>query len=345
MNRNGDQRAPGALCGGLIILGTMTKRYRIIAVAAMLSGLLASCSVPDLTPAMRPLSKDAMMLLGKKGMKTEAPILVRIFKEESELEVWKARDDGRYYHFKTYPICTWSGQLGPKQQQGDRQAPEGFYTISKTQMNPNSNFHLAFNIGYPNAYDRAWGRTGDALMVHGKCKSVGCYAMTDALMEEIYALAREQFLGGQDSFPVHAFPFRMTAENMARHSSDPWYPFWQTLKEGYDYFEAARLPPAITVCEKRYNVNVQPMLQNASMRITAEGRCPTFVRPPFSPFVPSPKEQMAEVRIKAPGPKMRMFASSDPAGAPTPAQPGAGNVLSGLTKNEPGRAPVLGFNQ
>ena len=127
------------------------------------------------------------MLLGKKGMDAQAPIFIRIFKEESELEVWKQRDDGRFYHFKTYPICNWSGDLGPKVKQGDRQAPEGFYTVTREQMNPDSNYHLAMNLGYPNAYDRSQRRTGEFLMIHGKCKSAGCYAMTDALIEEIYA--------------------------------------------------------------------------------------------------------------------------------------------------------------
>ena len=95
--------------------------------------------------------------------------------------------------------------------QGDRQAPEGFYTVTKAQMNPNSSLYLAFNLGYPNLYDRANRRTGDFLMVHGKCRSAGCYAMTDGLIEEIYALAREAFIGGQETIQVHALPFRMTA--------------------------------------------------------------------------------------------------------------------------------------
>ncbi len=207
--------------------------------------------------AEQPLSKETMSMLGRKGMDTGAPIFVRIFKEESELEVWKARDDGRFYHFKTYPICNWSGNVGPKTALGDKQAPEGFYRVSDTQMNPNSQYYLAFNLGYPNAYDRALQRTGDALMVHGKCKSVGCYAMTDALMEEIYALAREALKGGQESFEVHAFPFRMTEANMARYQGNPNVPFWKTLKQGYDFFEKYRLPPTVAVCEKRYVVNVK----------------------------------------------------------------------------------------
>ena len=312
----------------------MTKRFVLIGSAIAALCALAACSTPEIAPpAMQPLSKDAMMLLGKKGMKTESPIFVRIFKEESELEIWKLRDDGRYYHFKTYPICTWSGDLGPKIVQGDKQAPEGFYQIHKTQMNPNSSFHLAFNIGYPNAFDKANGRTGSALMVHGKCKSAGCYAMTDALIEEIYALAREQYADGKESFPVHAFPFRMTVENMARYKGHQWFAFWQTLKEGYDAFEITRQIPTVTVCEKRYHVNVKPV-QSTPVKIEAEGRCPRFERLPVDAFTPVPTEQHAEVQIKAPGQKMRSYAASGQ--APVAAASGGG-ILSGLT-NGSGRA-------
>ncbi|MBN8912900.1 MAG: murein L,D-transpeptidase, partial [Rhizobiales bacterium] len=178
-----------------ILADRLMSRLKLVLSAGLAGALLAGCSTaPELLPpSEQPLTAETISLLGKKGMSTAAPIFVRIFKEESELEVWKMRDDGRFYHFKTYPICNWSGELGPKQAQGDKQAPEGFYTISQNQMNPNSKFYLAFNIGYPNAYDRALGRTGEALMVHGKCKSAGCYAMTDALAEEIYALARDAF--------------------------------------------------------------------------------------------------------------------------------------------------------
>ncbi len=272
---------------------------------------LAACSVQEVPAHMRPLSKDAMMLLGKKGMKTEAPIFIRIFKEESELEIWKLRDDGHYYHFKTYPICTWSGELGPKLAQGDKQAPEGFYTVPRGLMNPNSSFHLAFNLGFPNAYDKAHGRTGSALMVHGKCRSAGCYAMTDALIEEIYALAREQFSGGHESFQVHAFPFRMTDENMARHKGNKWYAFWQTLKEGYDHFEVHRVPPQVTICERRYHVNARPLVQTASTRIDPVGRCPALDRPKLQAFQPRPGDPVAERPVVAQGPKLRTNVASD----------------------------------
>ncbi len=252
------------------------------------------------------------MLLGRKGMQTGAPIFVRIFKEESELEVWKARDDGRFYHFKTYPICNWSGELGPKLQQGDKQAPEGFYSIKKYQMNPNSSFHVSFNLGYPNAYDKAHRRTGNFLMVHGKCRSAGCYAMTDALIEEIYALAREAFRGGQEQFQVHAFPFRMTAANMERHRKNKWYRFWKTLKTGYDHFEEHRIPPNVAVCESRYIVNVA---WPSRSKLNPIGRCPRFMHPQIEPFVPRPTdEQIAFQEIKAAGPKMRTVAHN---GMPT----------------------------
>jgi murein L,D-transpeptidase YafK len=280
-----------------------------VLVALATTCLLASCAGNvELAAHLRPLPTDTMMLLGKKGMDVQAPMFVRIFKEESELELWKQRDDGHFYHFKTYPICNWSGDLGPKVRYGDRQAPEGFYTITREQMNPDSKYHLALNLGYPNAYDRAWKRNGDFLMIHGSCKSAGCYAMTDALIEEIYAIARESFIGGSDSFQVHAYPFRMTEQNMARFASHEAYPFWQTMKEGYDYFELTRKLPTVAVCNRRYVVNVA--LRNGDpSRLDPEGACPPFVKPKPDPFRPKPGEQFAEQRIVVPGQKMRSLAS------------------------------------
>ena len=235
--------------------------------ATAVSGLLISCAKVEIAPHLRPLSGDAMMLLGKKGMNVQAPIFIRVYKEESELEVWKLRDDGRYYHYKTYPICTWSGELGPKQKAGDKQAPEGFYTITREQMNPDSRHYLAFNLGYPNAYDKAQRRSGDALMVHGKCKSVGCYAMTDALIEEIYALARDSFLGPNDSFQVQVFPFRMTAENIAERSHERWLPFWANLKRDHDLFEQTRVPPRVSACKGNYSFAAAPARSDGSHEI------------------------------------------------------------------------------
>lgn len=222
--------------------------------------------------ADNPLPKETQEVMIKKGMRVEAPIFIRIFKQESELEMWKQKDDGLFYHLKTYPICNWSGKLGPKLKQGDKQAPEGFYKVSRGQMNPKSKYHLAFNLGYPNAYDRSFKRTGANLMVHGDCTSAGCYAMTDALVEEIYAFAREAFDGGQKSFYVHAYPFRMTSQNMFKNRKSRWIKFWRNLKQGYDEFENTRTPPKIKVCERRYHVN--PAFADEEYRINPAGPCP-----------------------------------------------------------------------
>jgi murein L,D-transpeptidase YafK len=187
------------------------------------------------------------------------------------MEIWKQTSGGRFALLKTYPICRWSGELGPKIKEGDRQAPEGFYTITPGQMNPNSNYYLSFNIGFPNAYDRANERTGAFLMVHGDCSSAGCYAMTDQQMGEIYALGRESFFGGQKSFQVQAYPFRMTALNLAKHRNNPAMPFWRMIKEGSDHFEVTGQEPKVDVCEKRYVFDA-----TASTRFDPKGKCPAY---------------------------------------------------------------------
>lgn len=279
-------------------------RLRLAFLIASMAALAACSSAPVILPPSEvPLAKDVLDLLAKKGMQPGSPIFVRIFKEESELEIWKQRDDGRFYHFKTYPICNWSGDIGPKLAQGDRQAPEGFYTITPTLMNPNSKFYLSFNVGYPNSYDRSYGRTGDSVMVHGKCRSAGCYAMTDALMEEIYGLTRETLKAGHPSFPVHAFPFRMTDERMAQLKAHKWYSFWRTLKQGYDHFETHRIPPTVAVCERRYVVNVAD-----PGRLDAAGQCPPFQRPVIAAFTPLPEP--ANITI-ADGTKFKGLVSAD----------------------------------
>lgn len=258
--------------------------------------LVGCAKVEIAAPHHAPLSKHTMMMLGKKRMTAAAPIFVRIFKAESELEIWKQREDGNFYHVKTYPICHWSGDLGPKYKQGDKQAPEGFYKVNRHQMNPNSKFHLSFDLGYPNAYDRAHGRTGDFLMVHGKCRSAGCYAMTDALIEEIYAFARESFKGGQKAFHVHAFPFRMTDQNLARYKGHRSERFWKTLKKGYDHFEVTRRVPNVEICARRYNVNVEWK----GHRLNPRGACPRFHAGPVIPF--TPMDGAGDTRSRAPGP-------------------------------------------
>lgn len=192
--------------------------------------------------------------LKQQGLRLGAPLFVRIFKQEAELELWLAGEDGRYRLFRTYPICRYSGRLGPKTRQGDNQAPEGFYRVGLGQLNPASSYHLSFNLGYPNAYERAMGYTGDFLMVHGSCVSIGCYAMGDAAIEQIYTLAETALRGGQQAFDVHAFPFRLDDAALAAQRSSPWFDFWSSLKPGYDAFERTQQPPRISVRDRRYRV-------------------------------------------------------------------------------------------
>lgn len=202
--------------------------------------------------AFAPIPAATLALMQAKGTTAAAPVLFRSYKKESEIEVWKRAASGRFVHVKTFPICRWSGQLGPKRKTGDRQTPEGFYTVPQRQMNPNSRYYLSFDVGYPNAYDRAHGSTGSAVMVHGVCSSMGCFAMTDPVAGEIYAIAREAFAGGQAAFQFQSYPFRMNAANMARHRTDPNIDFWRQLKEGADRFEALGEEPAVSVVAGRY---------------------------------------------------------------------------------------------
>lgn len=189
--------------------------------------------------------------LAAHGVSLGTPIFMRIFKREFELELWMMRD-GRFHRFATYPICKWSGELGPKVREGDRQAPEGFYTVDQSQLNPNSAWHRSFNLGYPNAFDRSHGRTGSFLMVHGGCGSIGCYAMTDPVIDEIWRVVTAALRGPQPRFHVQVFPFRMTEQNLARHDGSPLAAFWKTLKVGYDLFEDGHVPPRVSVCNGAY---------------------------------------------------------------------------------------------
>ncbi|MBD2750623.1 murein L,D-transpeptidase [Microvirga sp. BT688] len=220
-------------------------------IAAALIGQVAEAA-PGYPKHEAPIPSATMTLMKGNNTSSAEPMLIRIYKKEAVLEVWKRSTSGRYVRLKTFPICRWSGQLGPKRKEGDRQTPEGFYAVTASQMNPKSKHYLSFDTGFPNAYDRAHGSTGSALMVHGTCSSAGCFAMTDAGMAEIYALMREAFRGGQKAVQLQAYPFRMTAENLVRHRLDPNIAFWRQLKEGSDRFEATREELDVRVAEGRY---------------------------------------------------------------------------------------------
>src|ERR1700704_953693 len=227
--------------------------------------------------ATQELPAELLSLLRQRKMPKHSPILVRIFKEEAELEVWKQDTTGRFQLLKIFPICRWSGDLGPKLHEGDRQAPEGLYTITPELMNPKSNFYLAINTGYPNSFDKANNRDGSLLMIHGDCSSSGCYAMTDEQISEIYSLARDSLLG-RPTFQVQAYPFRLTPANLARHRNSPNLAFWKMLKIGNDYFETTHLEPKVDVCDRRYVFNAQPPPSSPDPLVfVPTGKCPAFV--------------------------------------------------------------------
>ena len=260
-------------------------RALITSAALAASVMLAGCNSDEISlasnaKANQPVPPKLIQAMVEKDMDLNSPILVRLFKQEAELEIWKQDRSGRLALLKTYPICRWSGDLGPKIREGDRQAPEGFYSISPAQMNPQSAYYLAFNTGYPNAFDKALGRTGSQLMVHGDCSSRGCYAMTDEQIAEIYSLGRESFFGGQKSFQLQAYPFKMTPVNMAKHRNNPHMPFWKMIKQGYDHFVVTRQEPKVDFCEKKYvfdairapNATREPVFD-------ASAKCPAYAIP------------------------------------------------------------------
>lgn len=284
--RLGGYRAPECWGVSLKLLVVVS-----LMVLAAFSSVAAAAFEKHLLPLPSPLVKE----MERKNMSASSPILVRIFKEESELEIWKQENDEKFVLLKTYPICRWAGELGPKVREGDRQAPEGFYTVTPGQMNPRSQLYLSFNLGYPNTFDRAYGRTGSALMVHGDCLSAGCYAMTDEQMAEIYALAREAFAGGQPAFQVQAFPFRMNALNMARHRNNPNMPFWKNLKQGYDHFQLTRQQVRVDVCERRYVFNANPPKSARKLEFNGEEACPAYEVPDFIATAIKGKTQKDEI--------------------------------------------------
>lgn len=273
-----------------------------MAVVAGLGLMQPGLARADEAAAEKPLPSVVEAALIMKEIVPEAPVYIRVFKEESELEVWKARPNGRYALVKTFPICNWGGTLGPKRTTGDLMSPEGFYGVTQDALKPDSKYHLAFNIGYPNALDRALGRTGGFIMVHGDCKSVGCFAMSDKYIEEIYAFVRDALSAGETHVPVHVFPFRMSAENMKRHTDNPARDTWKPLKEAYDDFARTREPPKIGMCGKRYVVNSLTPVGN-----DPNAACPTLIGKRIAPLSSRSAKRLvkADPKLQADGPKLK----------------------------------------
>jgi murein L,D-transpeptidase YafK len=333
----------------------------LVSSAALAAGaLLTGCNSDDISlannaKANQPVPPKLIAAMVEKNMDLQSPILVRLFKQEAELEVWKQDRTGRFALLKTYPICRWSGDLGPKVREGDRQAPEGFYAISPAQMNPTSAYYLSFNTGYPNAYDRSLGHTGSELMVHGDCSSRGCYAMTDEQISEIYALGRESFFGGQKSFQFQAYPFHMTALNMARHRNSPHMAFWKMIKEGNDHFEVTRQEPKVDFCEKKYVFDaVKAPDAKRDPVFDASAKCPAYVIPDEVADAVREKQEadqaefaklvsrgtpVAQINTGIDGGMNRVFAAKLPGGSTGLSDGGSGLTLLTLDK-APGTIPA-----
>jgi murein L,D-transpeptidase YafK len=247
-----------------------------------------AAATPLSAKATKELPRELLSLLRQKKMPKNSPIILRIFKEEAEIEVWKQDVTGHFQIVKTYPVCRWSGDLGPKLHEGDRQTPEGFYTITPNLMNPNSNWYLAINTGFPNSFDKANNRNGTFLMIHGDCSSSGCFAMTDEQISEIYGMARDSLVG-RPSFQIQAYPFRLTPANLARHRTNPNLAFWKMLKIGNDHFETTHLEPKVDVCDRQYVFDAQaPAHSPTPLVFNPTGKCPAFV---VNPKIAGPAQE------------------------------------------------------
>ena len=277
-------------------MSSIIRRGTAVGLAAAACALLAACDDLDLAQgpgrSQQPISAATLAEMEKLDTTPSSPTLIRTYKKEAELEIWKMKSNGEYALLKTYPMCRWSGQLGPKKREGDMQVPEGFYSIAPGQMNPNSHYYLAFNVGYPNAYDRSYGRGGGNVMVHGVCSSAGCFSMTDEQVADIYAIARESFEGGQREIQLQSYPFHMTAQNMAKFRLDPNIDFWKNLKDGSDHFEVAKTEPSVLVCGKHYVFDA-----TTKGEVSASEPCPALERDESVEALVAEKENKDEAKV------------------------------------------------
>jgi len=233
-------------------------RKLLILIVSGWFGIACCAEVPETRRSKKAIERVTSTLvsaLAEKDMRLGAPVFIQITKQPAELNVFVKGNDETFQLFRTYKICAYSGGLGPKKKQGDAKSPEGFYSVRPNQMNPTSSYHLSFNLGYPNAFDRAKGYTGDYLMVHGDCVSIGCYAMTDPVMDEIWTLMAAAFEGGQSEIGVHIFPFRMNWPLRAVLPNHPDRPFWSEIAPGWTAFAKTSIPPKITVASEQYVIS------------------------------------------------------------------------------------------
>ncbi len=193
------------------------------------------------------------LLTDEKLSQVGLPIYIRIFKKEGILELY-AKQKSTFQLVDSYPICSYSGDLGPKQRLNDKQSPEGFYITKMQMLNPYSQYHLSFKLNYPNQFDKNRGNTGGLIMIHGGCSSIGCYAMGDNNIEEIYYFLAQALQHGQPYVNIHIFPFRMTKDNMQSYADSTHYAFWQQLQPAYDFFERYKQLPEISIQHNSYTL-------------------------------------------------------------------------------------------
>jgi murein L,D-transpeptidase YafK len=277
-------------------MSSIIRRGTAVGLTVAACAWIAGCDDSGLDQSsgrsQQPISSATLAEMEKLDTTPSSPTLIRTYKKEAELEIWKMKSNGEYALLKTYPMCRWSGQLGPKKREGDMQVPEGFYSIAPGQMNPTSHYYLAFNVGYPNAYDRAYNRTGGNVMVHGVCSSAGCFSMTDEQVADIYAIARDSFGGGQREIQLQSYPFHMTAENMAKFRLDPNIDFWKNLKDGSDHFEVTKAEPSVLVCGKRYVFDA-----TASGDVSGSEPCPALKRDESVEALVAEKKDKDEAKV------------------------------------------------
>ena len=244
----------------------------VVALVVALPAPTAAKVNPRIARAIRQKRPILKELFRKAGVSYPARrVFIRIFKKERALELWARAESGDYVKVKSYPICAASGELGPKRRQGDGQVPEGFYHVRV--FNPWSAFHLSMGINYPNKSDRILGHRADlggAIMIHGSCVSIGCVAIENGPVSEVFLAAYDAFRRGRKRIPVHIFPTRLDQGGMRwlrRRHDEKLVKFWSRLKPGYDYFERHHRLPRVSVDRRGRYIVTTPPTRVASARM------------------------------------------------------------------------------
>jgi murein L,D-transpeptidase YafK len=216
---------------------------RVLLIAALLP--MTSLSNARLQGVRAARADDVRRLLASAGVTGRVDtVYLRAFKEEKVVELWAGGATGPLALVKTYPVCAASGELGPKRQEGDLQVPEGLYDV--VEFNPASNFHLSMKVSYPNASDRVRSdpkRPGGLIFLHGSCASIGCIAIEDGPIEEVFLIAS----GSRARPRIDVFPARLTEAWLTANASSPHAAFWVELAPAFAWFERTRRPAPFSI--------------------------------------------------------------------------------------------------